>query len=119
MAKLRSTATLTSAFRLLFRPWGAWKVLPRHLAASPWAVRLPLALALALLALVTLDLIRYALVTLLALLAIGLTVLIGVSCVGVMLLAVVFSGLVGAAFAARDLPAECSWEGKGRRGSWP
>lgn len=117
MARPHPTATLTSAFRPLFRPWGVWKVLSRHLAASPWAVRLPLALAL--LALVTLDLIRYALVTLLALLAIGLTVLIGVSYVGVMLLAVVFSGLVGGAFAARDLPAGCSWEGKGRRGSWP
>lgn len=114
MAKPRPTATLTSAFRPLFRPWGVWKVLPRHLAASPWAVRLPLVLAL-----VTLDLIRYALATLLALFTIGLTVLIGVSYVGVMLLAVVFSGLVGGAFAARVLPAGCSWEGKGRRGRWP
>lgn len=67
------------------------------------------------LTLVALDFTRYVLATLLALAAAGLAALIGVGYVGMMLFALLFSGLVGGAFAVRDVPAGHAWGDCG----WP
>lgn len=78
-----------------------------------------IALTLAIPPLALLDLIRYVLVALLALFAALLAVLIGASYLGVMLFAVLFSGLVGGAFAVRDVPTERAWNDDRHPGTWP
>lgn len=99
--------TLTSALQPLFRPWGGWHALLKRRAATSGVVRF--ALTLTVLPLILLDLMRYALALLLALFAVGLTVLIGGGYLGFMLFAVLSSGLVGGAFAVRDAPAGRCW----------
>ncbi|MBB5234182.1 hypothetical protein [Deinococcus budaensis] len=66
-------------------------------------------MTLTILSLVLLDLMRYALALLLALSTVGLTVLIGIGYLGFVLFVVLFSGLVGGAFAVRDAPAGRCW----------
>ncbi|GAA5512283.1 hypothetical protein Dcar01_00997 [Deinococcus carri] len=109
--------TLTSALQPLFRPWGGWRELLASWNTASRAARLPLLLTI--LTLVALDFTRYVLATLLALFAAGLAALIGVGYVGIMLFAVLFSGLVGGAFAARDVPAGCAWNDCGQSRNWP
>lgn len=113
-----STAhTLTSALQSLFRPWRGWRTLLRYRTTASGPIRIALSLAIPPLAL--LDLIRYVLATLLALFAALLTVLIGASYLGVMLFAVLFSGLVGGASAVRGVPTERTWDDDRHPGTWP
>lgn len=107
---------MTSALRPFFHPWGGWRALLRSRASASGGVRL--ALTLILLPLALLDLVRYALATLLALLAALLAVLIGASYLAVMLFAVLFSGLVGGAFTVRNDPMGRAWDDR-YPGSWP
>ena len=109
MPALRPTPahTLTSALQPLFRPWRGWHALLRHRAATSGVVHF--ALTLTILSLVLLHVMRYVLALLLALFAVGLTLLIGIGYLGFILFAVLFSSLVGGAFAVRDTPTGRCW----------
>lgn len=108
--------TFTSTLQSLFRSWGGWPALLGRWGTASRAARFTLLLTI--LTLVALDFTRYVLVTLLALFATGLTLLIGVGYVGIMIFAMLLSGLVGDTLAARDVFVKRAWDDCERSRTW-